>query len=155
MRPPRLLAVVLVGLAALSACDAGSSPATTKKAASTPDATEWTVTHILIAANGSPAAQHRGKILRSKAVAKQVAQSLIDELAAGRSFDELLSKFTNDVDKDGKPNTNNGKPGSYTFGPKDNFVEPFKKAARETPVGKVAPEPVETDFGYHVIRRDK
>ncbi len=150
-----LLAAALGLLAALAACD--MSPTTTptkKKPGATPGAPEWTVTHILIATSDSPAPQHEGKVLRSKPVGKHVAESLISQIQGGRSFDELVVKFTGDTDPSGKPNTNNGKPGSYTFGP-GAMVPAFEKAAKELEVGKVTPVPVETPYGYHIIRRDK
>jgi len=160
MRCP-LLAAALVALAALAAlalaaCDAGTPTPTTKKPTPAPAAAgaEWTVTHILIATSDSPSPQHQGKVVRSKAVGKQVAQSLIAEIQAGRAFEDLVTKFTGDLDKDGKPNTNNGKLGSYTFGT-GMMVPAFEQAAKDTPVGKVAPEPIETPYGYHIVRRDK
>lgn len=150
-----LLAAALGLLAALVACDMGpAAPPAKKKPGPTPGAPEWTVTHILIAAKESPAPQHAGKVVRSKPIAKQVAESLISQIQAGRSFDELVPKFTGDLDSAGKPNTNNGKPGSYTFGP-GAMVPAFEKAAKELAVGQVTPVPVETDYGYHIIRRDK
>ncbi len=150
-----LLAAALGLLAALVACDMGpAAPPAKKKPGPTPGAPEWTVTHILIATSSSPAPQHEGKVLRSKPVGKQVAESLIAQIQAGRSFDELVLKFTGDVDGSGKPNSNNGKPGSYTFGP-GKMVPEFEKAAKELAVGQVTPVAVETQFGYHIIRRDK
>ncbi|MFO0933468.1 MAG: peptidylprolyl isomerase [Planctomycetota bacterium] len=150
-----LLALAFGLLASLVACDMGPATSPTKKKpGSTPGEPEWTVTHILIATSDSPAPQHEGKVLRSKPVGKQVAESLIAQIQAGRSFDELVVKFTGDVDGSGKPNTNNGKPGSYTFGP-GKMVPAFEKAAKELAVGQVTPVPVETQFGYHIIRRDK
>ena len=109
---------------------------------------------LVIATSDSPSPQHQGKVVRSKAVGKQVAMSLIAEIQAGRSFEDLVTKFTGDLDKDGKPNTNNGKPGSYTFTP-GMMVPAFEQAAKATPVGKLAPEPIETPYGYHILRRDK
>lgn len=153
----RRLAPVLCLAAALAACDAGTTTPTKSsggRGASAKDGATWTVTHVLIATSDSPAPQHRGKITRSRAVGKQIARSLIAELQAGRAMEELVKEFSNDVDDGGKAQTNNGKPGSYTFGPGE-MVPAFEATAKATPVGKVAPEPVETPFGYHVIRRDK
>ncbi len=150
-----LLAAALGLLAALVACDMGpAAPPAKKKPVPTPGAPEWTVTHILIAANDSPAPAREAVVRRPKLAAKQVAEALIAQVQAGRSFDELVPKFTGDVDSAGKPNTNNGKPGSYTFGP-GKMVPEFEKAAKELAVGQVTPVPVETPYGYHIIRRDK
>jgi hypothetical protein len=154
MRLP-LLAAALGLLAAAVACDAGTTTPPAKRPPSpAAAASEWTVTHILIATSDSPAPQHEGKVLRSKPVGKQVAESLISQIQGGRSFEELVLKFTGDLDSSGKPNTNNGKPGSYTFGP-GMMVPAFEKAAKELEIGKVTPVPVETPYGWHILRRDK
>ena len=42
----------------------------------------------------------------------------------------------------------------YTF-PPPGMVSSFEKAGSETPVGKMFPDPVESEYGYHIIRRDK
>jgi peptidyl-prolyl cis-trans isomerase D len=36
----------------------------------------------------------------------------------------------------------------------ESFVEPFKVAADKLKPGEMTPEPVETEFGYHIIMRD-
>lgn len=154
MRLP-LLAAALGLLAVLAGCD--MSPTTTpakKRSDPTPAGPEWTVTHILIAVNESPAPENPAVTRRPKTAAKQVADALIAQIQTGRSFDELVAKFTGDLSKEGKPNSNNGKPGSYSFGP-GQMVPAFEKAAKELEVGKVTPVPVETPYGYHIIRRDK
>jgi hypothetical protein len=153
-----------LGLAAaliLAACgDTPASPTTGGGATSgSPrDAAtgQRTVTHILLGYRGAMRA--RPTTTRSKEQARAVANSLLQDVTGGRSFEELVEKFTDDRDpKTGKPNTNNGKPGSYTWPTQDipQMAPTFEKASKELPVGKVTPEPVETPFGYHIIRRDK
>lgn len=140
----------------LAACDASAPPPSGRPgtASDAPPAQEtWTVTHVLVAHSGSPAPQHKD-LSRTKAEALALAKSLLVDVANGRAFDELVRKFTDDRDAKQKPNTNNETPGSYTFGP-GMMVPAFEKAARDTPVGKVTPEPVETPYGYHIIRRDR
>ena len=70
-------------------------------------------------------------------------------------MEELIEKFTDDRDKNGKPNTNNGKPGSYDFPTTDGLAPEFAAAMKALLPGKTTPDPVRTIFGYHIIRRDK
>jgi parvulin-like peptidyl-prolyl isomerase len=149
------LALAFLAALALAGCGDG---ATSTKSGGTPPATpptapgQVTVTHFLIAYRSD---QYMPTAKRTKEQALEVARSLLKDAAAGRSFDEIVEKFTDDRStKTGKPNSNNGKPGSYTF-PPPQMMPAFDKAARETPVGKITPEPIETPYGYHVIRRDK
>ncbi len=161
MRPARttLLAALPAVLAlCLSACGDGSSsgsPSGSSSGAAAPKPAEkvWTVSHILVGMKNP----RLPKVERTEAQAQALAKSLTNDIANGRSFDELLDKFTDDRDKEGKPNTNNGKPGSYDFSERDlpSLAPEFAAAIKELPVGKVTPEPVRTMFGYHVIRRDK
>jgi hypothetical protein len=150
------LALGLAAALVLAAC--GESPSTPGGSGGTPPAATpsasapLTVTHFLIAYRDP---SYMKDATRTKEQALAVAKSLLQDAIGGRPFDEIVEKFTDDRDrKTGKPNTNNGKPGSYTF-PPPQMMPAFDKAARATPVGKIAPEPVETPYGYHVIRRDK
>jgi hypothetical protein len=150
------LALVLAAALAVAACgDTSSAPGAGGPAgqpASPATAGPMTVTHFLIAFHDP---QYMKDATRTKEQALAVAKSLLQDAVNGRSFDEIVEKFTDDRDrKTGKPNTNNGKPGSYTF-PPPRMMAAFDKAARETPVGKITPVPVETPYGYHVIRRDR
>ncbi len=118
-----------------------------------------TVTHLLVAYKSPTSSQvtNLKGTIRSKADALRLAMSFMAEIQGGRKFEEMVEKFTDDRNGEGKPNTNNDKPGSYTWPTADirEMVPEFEKAARATPVGKFAPEPVETQFGYHILRRDK
>jgi parvulin-like peptidyl-prolyl isomerase len=148
LRPALALAAVLA--LACAGCGKAEPPKAPPAAAPTPAAqARMTVTHILVAFKNPNMKQ----VTRTREQAQAVAKSLLAEIVAGRSFDELVPKFTDDKDREGKPNTNNGRPGSYTF-PPPQMMPAFDKASRETPVGKVAPEPVETPYGFHLIRRD-
>ena len=135
----------------------GGSPAATPPAAEPADSGTARVRHILIGFKGP-----RLKTSRSEEQALELSKSLIADLAAGRrTFDELVDAFTDDRDPDGKPNAAPGMPpGTYVVyktppDPRRDFVKPFKDAAFATPVGQVAPEPVKSQFGYHIIRREK
>lgn len=158
----RTLSVLCFAAAlALAACDQAPSagPASDPAAAPPSAKPQMTVTHLLVAFK-SPTSEQLSNLkgtTRTKADALGLAKSLLGEIQGGRSFEELVEKFTDDRNAEGKPNTNNDKPGSYTWPTAQiqQMVPEFEKAARATPVGKFAPEPVETQFGYHLIRRDK
>jgi peptidyl-prolyl cis-trans isomerase C len=72
------------------------------------------------------------------------AKEVIGELQKGAKFDDLAkgrSKDPGSKDKGGDLDWN--APGS--------FVKPFGDAMAKTPKGKFSPQPVQTQFGWHVI----
>lgn len=155
-----LLALSVVAALAFPGCDQSSTPGPAAGTqAPPPSQPQMTVTHLLVAYKSPTSAQvtNLKGTTRSKADALRLAMSFMAEIQGGRKFEEMVEKFTDDRNGEGKPNTNNDKPGSYTWPTADirEMVPEFEKAARATPVGKFAPEPVETQFGYHIIRRDK
>lgn len=72
------------------------------------------------------------------------AMNLKKRIAEGISFEELAAKHSKCPS--GKQGGNLG-----LFGP-GQMVKPFDDAARATPVGKIS-DPVQTQFGYHLIKR--
>ena len=148
--PP--FALLLAGALALGGCGADEASPMEGSATPTPAAeVPITVTHILIGMKGDK----RMKTERSPEQALQIANSVLLELQGGRPMEELIEKFTDDRNKDGKPNTNNGKPGSYDFTSKAQLASEFEAAMKALLPGKTTPQPVKTIFGYHIIRRDK
>lgn len=151
-----VLVLAAVAALALPACgqESSSKPApapASSTAPPTPSTPQLTVTHVLIGFQGPMEG-----VTRSKADALRLAKSLLVEVQEGRSFDDLVGKHSEDRGPGGQPNTNNGKPGSYTWPTRQipQMDPAFERASRATPVGKMAPEPVETVYGYHLIRRD-
>jgi peptidyl-prolyl cis-trans isomerase C len=72
------------------------------------------------------------------------AASLKQRIDQGASFEELAAKHSK------CPSSRQG--GNLgLFGP-GQMVQPFDDAARATAVGKVS-DPVQTQFGYHLIKR--
>ncbi len=69
------------------------------------------------------------------------------ELAAGKPFEELVDKYTDD------PGSKAQK-GLYTGIALGKFVPEFEKAALTQELGKVG-EPVKTTYGFHLIRVEK
>ena len=75
---------------------------------------------------------------------KELAQKLITQLGEGAEFAELASEHSTG------PSGKQG--GDLGFFGKGEMVEPFSKAAFGLDVGEVVDEPVETQFGWHVIK---
>ncbi|WP_428698593.1 peptidylprolyl isomerase [Stappia sp.] len=75
---------------------------------------------------------------------KEEAEAVIAELDGGRDFAELAKEKST-----GPSGPNGGDLGYFTRG---RMVPEFEKAAFELEVGKHSAEPVETQFGWHVIR---
>ena len=75
---------------------------------------------------------------------KQLAQQLITQLGEGAEFAELASEHSTG------PSGKQG--GDLGFFGKGEMVEPFSNAAFQLDVGEVVDEPVETQFGWHVIK---
>lgn len=161
---PRPLAclVALVLAPAVSGCggkeeESGGPAATAGPSTSAVAEPPAVITHILIAYRGA----ERAKATRSQDEALALAKSLINDINAGRSMEDLVKKFTDDRDSKGQPNAIEGAPGRYTVSrgpgadPRKRMTPEFEKAAFETPVGKITPEPVKTPFGYHILRREK
>jgi parvulin-like peptidyl-prolyl isomerase len=141
--------VALASSFALVGCgDDDAAPTSTPTADVEPEGARLMhASHILIAWKGAsgPGAE------RTKAKAKELADEIIAEIAAGRPFDELWLKFTNENKPEGAKQP---KPMEFPVTGPARLVEPFLKAARALAPGKISPEPVETEFGYHIIRRE-
>ena len=109
---------------------------------------EVTVGHVLYSYKGAS----RSKVGRTKEQALALAKDAIVQVKKGRPLADLV--WQSDDQGPSGANTNRGEPGTYTF--MRGAMEPaFTEASFSTPVGQVAPEPVETPYGYHVIVRIK
>ena len=75
------------------------------------------------------------------------AQSILDQLATGGDFAKLAAEFSMDPSKD-----TGGDLGWFT---PDQMVEPFAKAVTALKAGETAQTPVQTDFGWHVVRLEE
>lgn len=75
---------------------------------------------------------------------KELAQKLIDQLGEGAEFAELAAEHSTG------PSGKQG--GDLGFFGKGEMVEPFSNAAFKLDVGEVVDAPVETQFGWHVIK---
>jgi protein-export membrane protein SecD len=101
--------------------------------------------HILVSYAGASAAEPN--VTRTKEQALARAQELKKQLDAGANFAALAR-----AESDGESRAQGGKLGSITRGV---MAPTFEDAAfKLTTVGQTT-EPVETQFGYHIIRLDK
>ena len=99
--------------------------------------------HVLVAYKGASRAD--SSITRSKEEAKARAETLRKQIVEeGKDFATVARE-----NSDGPSKTKGGDLGSFTF---QAMAKPFSEAAFALEVGAVS-EVVETDFGFHVIKR--
>lgn len=97
-----------------------------------------TVRHIMISSNdekGSP---------RTKEVIDQKVKEVQDKLKSGEDFATVAKQYSED------PGSKESG-GLYADAEVSKWVEGFKKAVVSLEINKIS-EPVETEFGYHIIR---
>jgi peptidyl-prolyl cis-trans isomerase D len=80
---------------------------------------------------------------------KKAAKGKIDRAQARLKAGEPFTKVAKEMSEDGSAQ-NGGDVGEKT----DGFVPPFREAADKLNPGQVTPEPVETEFGYHLIMKE-
>ncbi|WP_058300459.1 peptidylprolyl isomerase [Gorillibacterium timonense] len=106
------------------------------------------VRHILIVTKETDSTTGESKEKRTKEEALKLAKEVKAKLDAGGDFAALAKEYSEDPgSKD-----NGGLYENQQIGT-SQFVAPFLKAMTEQEVGKVS-DPVETDFGYHLIKVD-
>lgn len=102
-----------------------------------------TAAHVLIAYQGST----RSSATRSKDEAKTLAAAVLARAKAGEDFADLARKHSDDP----SAKTRGGDLGAFS---RDMMVKPFSDAAFSLKPGEVS-DVVETEFGFHVIRRSE
>jgi peptidyl-prolyl cis-trans isomerase C len=75
------------------------------------------------------------------------AKEIVAELQKGAKFDELAKARSEDPGSKDKG-------GDLDWNAPANFVKPFGDAMKATPKGKFTAQPVQTQFGWHVIEVD-
>jgi foldase protein PrsA len=103
-----------------------------------------TVSHILISTVNLESTDNEA--VRTKEEALTIAGEIKDKLDRGEDFAKLAKEYSDD-----KGSAQNG--GTIPDRNVNGYVEPFRNAVLELPIGEIS-EPVETDFGYHIIRVD-
>ncbi len=87
------------------------------------------------------------------AIKKAKAQEILNRAKTGEDFAALADEFSQDPGNKGPDGKGQG--GLYKDVPKGRMVAPFEQAALALQQGQVAPELVETDFGYHIIKLER
>lgn len=100
--------------------------------------------HILIRFTGSPVPVRTGEKDLSKAEALAKAEAIRKRLLAGEDFAKLAKENSDDTGS----GANGGDLGYFRHG---MMVPQFETAAYKLPLNQVS-EPVETQFGYHLIK---
>ncbi len=103
---------------------------------------EMTASHILISYRDV-----NPRVQRSKEEALSLAQQISGQLNDGAD----LAKLADSLSDDPTVKHNQGNLGSFSWG---QMVEPFQNAVWSLTVGEIS-KPVETRYGYHVIRLDQ
>jgi foldase protein PrsA len=102
------------------------------------DFTVATLRHVLIGLTDANSKE------RTKEDALKLAKQVKAELDGGADFAEVAKKYTDDT-------ASKEAGGEYKDKPLGTYVEPFKKAAQTLALNTIS-DPVETDFGYHIIK---
>jgi peptidyl-prolyl cis-trans isomerase NIMA-interacting 1 len=123
--------------------DAAPAAATTSAAPVPPDVVA--AQHVLVAYKGAEKAP-KG-ITRSKAEAKKRAEEVAAKAKEGVDFSALVSEYSDDP----AAKERQGSVGKFT---REKMAKPFSDAAFALAVGATS-DPVETPFGYHVIKRNQ
>ena len=85
---------------------------------------------------------------------KTKAEEILNRAKGGEDFAALANEFSEDPGNT-NPQTQQKNGGLYADTPKGRMVPAFEQAALALEPGQVAPELVETDFGYHIIKLEK
>lgn len=101
--------------------------------------------HVLITYRG--AKNSPKSIERSKEAAQKIAQEVVAKARSGSDFTLLVKEYSEDEGTKDRL----GSVGKFT---PDKMVKPFSDAAFRLKVDEVS-DVVETEFGYHVIKRNQ
>lgn len=156
---PLLLAVAAAGCADLTEPGAGAPPAAAAEPAAAPAPTptpppaptapaqqeeQIATSHILVMYKGSMRAP--ANITRTKEEARKRAAEVLAKVKKGGDFAALAKEYTDEA-------AGKDRGGALPkFGRSSGFVQPFKDAAFALKPGQVS-DLVETDFGFHIIKR--
>jgi hypothetical protein len=113
--------------------------------ASTPAPSEVAAQHVLVAFKGAKNAPK--PVTRTKADARKRADEARAKATGGADFAKVVEEYSDDV-------ATRDRLGSLGKFARDGMVKPFAEAAFALPVGGIS-EVVETDFGFHVIKRNQ
>jgi peptidyl-prolyl cis-trans isomerase C len=75
------------------------------------------------------------------------AKNILAQLKKGGNFEKLAAQHSTDPGSKGKG-------GDLDWAPAERYVKPFADALTKLKKGQTTDAPVQTDFGYHIIRLD-
>jgi peptidyl-prolyl cis-trans isomerase C len=75
------------------------------------------------------------------------AKNVLGQLKKGGNFEKLAAQYSTDPGSKGKG-------GDLDWAPAERYVKPFADALTKLKKGQTVDAPVQTDFGYHIIRLD-
>lgn len=81
------------------------------------------------------------------------AEEILNRAKSGEDFAALANEFSQDPGN--KNAKGEGQGGLYKDVQKGRMVKPFEEAALALEPGQIAPNVVESDFGYHIIKLEK
>jgi parvulin-like peptidyl-prolyl isomerase len=84
---------------------------------------------------------------------KKQAEDILQRAKNGEDFAALANQYTEDPGNKNPKGELQG--GLYTDVKKGSMVKPFEDAALALEPGQIAPNVVESDFGYHIIKLEK
>lgn len=103
---------------------------------------QYKASHILISTYNNDGTQMSEA---DKAKAKAKAEGLLEQIKKGANFEDLAKENSQDgTAKDG---------GDLGYFKKGDMVPEFETAVSKTEIGQLHPEIVETNYGYHIIKR--
>ncbi|HEX6124850.1 MAG TPA: peptidylprolyl isomerase, partial [Pyrinomonadaceae bacterium] len=85
---------------------------------------------------------------------KAKAEEILNRAKNGEDFAALANEFSEDPGNT-NPQTQQKNGGLYADTPKGRMVPAFEQAALALEPGQVAPNLVETDYGYHIVKLEK
>ena len=131
--------------AAASAATSAPAPVASSTASAAPAAPPEAIIaqHVLVAYKGAKRAP-KG-VTRSKADAKARAAETLAKIRAGTPFEDVVKEYSDDTGSIDRM----GSLGKFT---RDAMDPAFAAAAFALAVGQVS-DPVETPFGFHIIKR--
>ena len=103
---------------------------------------QYKASHILISTSDSAGNSISEE---EKAKAKTKAEELLKQIKEGANFEELAKANS----QDGSAQSG----GDLGYFGKDEMVKEFETAVAKTEIGQLYPELVETQYGYHIIKR--
>lgn len=141
-----LFAPLLVLLLVTSGCNANQASSQSEPTEQLFGVGDYAGSHILVAYAGAMRAD--SAVTRTKEEAFEKAKDLIAQLNESPDQFEELAR----TESDGPSGVEGGDLGSW---PKGQMVAEFDAAIETLELNGITSEPVETDFGYHVIRRNE